>query len=84
MHHSFLTYIVVSAGFALIAGFIASMKSRNVVGWAICGLFTGLIGIFILIMLDDLGEQRRKMDEILSENRELKHKLQDCEPVNDE
>ena len=61
--------------FAIMSAFIASMKGRSVVAWSVCGFLTGLIGVIILIFLDDIREKKQLEEDLKNENQMLKNQI---------
>ena len=49
-------FIAIGILFAFACGSIASGKNRDVFGWALIGLFTGIIGLIVVAVLPELED----------------------------
>ena len=74
--------LFIGFAFAIVASFIASMKGRNVIAWFFCGFLTGLIGVIILIFLDDIREKKQLVEDFKKENQLLKEQISELKEKN--
>ena len=68
--------LVVGAVMGGIVAAIANSKGRNALGWFFIGMFTGCIGLILVLVLPD--EKKRSQDRVRlrRENRKLREELQ--------
>ncbi len=67
--------LVVGVIMGTIVAIIANNKGRNAVGWFFIGMFTGCIGLILVLVLPDLKKQHAKFSKLNSENRRMREEL---------
>jgi hypothetical protein len=51
-----IAYLIFGVLFAFACGAIASGKNRDVMGWALCGLVFGIIGLIVIAVMPELED----------------------------
>lgn len=49
-------YLITGVLFAFACGSVAGGKNRSVIGWGLCGLIFGIIGLIIIAVLPELED----------------------------
>ncbi|MCB9877443.1 MAG: DUF4339 domain-containing protein [Planctomycetes bacterium] len=70
-----LVQLVVMCVFGGICAAIAGSRGRSAVGWFFVGMFTGCIGIILVLVLPDQKEAEAREKRIRLENRRLREQL---------
>ena len=68
--------LIMGGIFGAVCAAIASSKGRSPIAWFFIGFFAGLIGLIIILVVDNLKEAQRFRDHAASERRRLREQLQ--------
>lgn len=74
---------VVCLIFGVICALIASSRGRSPVGWFFIGFFTHIIGLILVLVLQNLQTVRAKENYLYAENRRLREKIKKERQVSD-
>jgi hypothetical protein len=67
--------VIILSIMGIICASIASSKGRSGVGWFFIGFFTGLIGLIVVLVVGNLNDEKRRIQQSELERRRLEEQL---------